>query len=164
MSLGLELGRALALAQSLAGAGGCCLVIMTVCVTLQPTRIQFYCQQQQQQACNFMRHLEKEPQLGLARQLFLLLLLALLQLLLVRLVFGFSLGANLIQLRTHLIVIFMRLYSWMCLAFYVEPVRPSPVSSVLLLLCDLHNLQLQLLLLQQLPLPLLLLLRCLCLI
>lgn len=164
MSLGLGLGLGRALAQSLAGAGGCCLVIMTVCVTLQPTRIQFYCQQQQQQqqACNFMRHLEKEPQLGLARQL---LLLALLQLLLARLVFGFSLGANLIQLRTHLIVIFMRLYSWMCLAFYVEPVRPSPVSSVLLLLCDLHNLQLQLLLLQQLPLPLpLLLLRCLCLI
>lgn len=39
-----------------------------------------------------------------------------------------------------------------------------PSFSVLLLLCDLHNLQLQLLLQQQLPLPLLLLLRCLCLI
>lgn len=70
---------------------------MTVCVTLQPTRIQLTAVEEPGSAPG--PGTESGCGLSLTEC-------------------GF--GANLIQLCTHLIVIFMRVYSWMCLAFCVH--------------------------------------------
>lgn len=101
-------------------ARGCCLVIMTVCVTLQPTRIQFYCTSAAATKRSLHLYEPGSWDFGFGQGFFKC-----------RFLWSFiflspspDCGANLIQLCTHLIVIFMRVYSWMCLAFYV--VHRSP--------------------------------------